>query len=49
MSPTKGTPVRTLRVSDELWDAATKKAGDEGTNLGEVLRAALEQYVDGES
>lgn len=42
---TPGTPRRTIRVPDALWDAASAKAEARGENLSEVIRAALERYV----
>lgn len=45
VSPSKGTPVRTIRVPDDLWNAAKNKAASEGNKLGDVLRAMLEDYV----
>lgn len=42
---TPGTPRRTIRISDELWDAAQAKAVTRGENLSDVIRKALERYV----
>lgn len=39
------TPLRNVRVSDELWDAAKRKAEAEGTTLTAVIVRALEQYT----
>lgn len=39
------TPVRTLRVPDELWSNAQKVAKDRGESLSDVMRDALEAYV----
>lgn len=39
------TPVRTVRVPDELWEAALRKAADEGTTVSEVVRKALARFV----
>lgn len=39
------TPHRTIRVPDELWDAAKQKADERGDNLSEVIRSGLERYV----
>lgn len=41
----RGTPLRNIRVSDELWQAAKLKAGAEGTSVTEVIIRALEQYT----
>lgn len=42
------TPMRSFRVSDEVWEAAQAKAADEGRTVSEVLRELLEQYAEGE-
>lgn len=42
---TPGTPRRTIRVPDVLWDAAAEKAKVEATDLSTVIRKALERYV----
>lgn len=42
---TPGTPRRTIRVPDALWDAAAAKAAEQGTDLSAVIRKALERYV----
>lgn len=42
---TPGTPRRTIRVPDALWDAAQAKAEQEGTDVSAVIRKALERYV----
>ena len=42
-----GTPLRNVRVPDDLWHAAMSKAADEGETLSNVLRRALEEYVKG--
>lgn len=41
------TPLRNVRVPDDLWDAAMSKALDRGESLSEVIRRALEKYVKG--
>lgn len=43
-----GTPRRTFRVPDALYDRAATKAAREGTTLTAVIVAALEEYVEGE-
>lgn len=40
-----GTPLRNVRVADELWQAAMAKALERGETLSEVIRRALEKYV----
>jgi hypothetical protein len=39
------TPLRNLRVPDDLWDAAKAKAEAEGRTMTDVLTAALRRYV----
>lgn len=39
------TPLRALRVSDELWAAAQAKAALEGRTVTDVITAALTRYV----
>lgn len=39
------TPLRNLRVPDDLWDAAQTVAAERGESLSDVLRAALQRYV----
>lgn len=39
------TPIRTVRVADDLWRAAHAKAAAEGTTVSDVLRDLLGQWV----
>lgn len=39
------TPVRSLRVPDDLWTAARDTAARRGELIGDVLIRALERYV----
>lgn len=39
------TPQRTIRVPDDLWQAAKEKAKRRGETVTEVLVAALKRYV----
>jgi hypothetical protein len=39
------TPLRNIRVADELWQAAKARAEAEGTTVTEVIVAALQRYV----
>lgn len=39
------TPLRNVRVPDELWQAALLKAQDRGETVSDVVRRALERYV----
>lgn len=40
-----GTPRRSVRVPDETWLPAVRKAARRGEYLADVIRAALEAYV----
>lgn len=40
-----GDPIRSIRVDDELWDAAMTKAAGQGRTISDVVRAALRRYV----
>lgn len=39
------TPNRTIRVPDELWEAAKRKAADRGETVTDVVLRALRTYV----
>ena len=39
------TPMRSLRVADDLWEAAQAKAQERGESVSDVIRKALERYV----
>ena len=39
------TPLRSLRISDGLWQAAQAKAAERGESVTDVVRRALERYV----
>jgi hypothetical protein len=39
------TPLRNVRVPDDLWAAALARASSEGRTLSDVVRRLLEQYV----
>ena len=45
MSPSKGTARHTIRITDELWEAAQAVAEERGESVSEVIRSALEEYV----
>ena len=45
MSPRE--PLRTVRISHEIWQAAQERAESEGTTVSAVIRAALQVYVKG--
>lgn len=40
-----GGKIRTVRVPDDLWEAAQEAAAKNGETLSEVIRRALEEYV----
>ena len=40
------TPTRTVRVSDELWLAAQKKAAEQNVTVTAIVIAALKYFVD---
>jgi len=40
------TPVRRLRMEDELWNAAERVALDQDRSVSWVIRKALEEYID---
>ena len=44
--PGRGTPRHAVRVPDELWQTAVEIAKHRGETLTEVVREALERYVD---
>lgn len=39
------TPLHSFRVSDELWEAAKKRAEERGETLADALRAFLKRYT----
>ena len=41
------TPIRTLRVPDDLWEAAQARAEERGETVTDVLIRALKRYVRG--
>lgn len=42
------TPLRAIRVQSDLWDAAKKKASENGETITEVVRKALAEYIGAE-
>lgn len=44
--PSKGTPRRTIRVPDDVWDPAIEKAHSEGTDVSTVIRDRLTEYIE---
>ena len=39
------TPLRAIRIDDELWAAVQNKAADEETTVSEVVRSMLAAWV----
>ncbi len=42
----RGTPLRAVRVPDDLWGAALRRADTDGTSVSEKIRDLLQQWVD---
>lgn len=42
------TPMRGIRVSDKLWNAAKRRAAKDETTVTEVIKRALMEYVNAE-
>lgn len=40
------TPVRTVRIDDELWAKVIEAAAERGEPVSEAIRRALERYVE---
>lgn len=38
------TPLRAIRISDEIWHAAQARAEAEGTTVSDVVRKSLKRY-----
>lgn len=43
------TPVRTLRVTDEVWAQVLMLAVSRETSTGEIVREAIDQYLERET
>ena len=41
----RGTTIRSIRVSDEIWDAAKEATELEGETISDVVRRALIEYA----
>lgn len=39
------TPLRTIRVDDDLWRKAQQRAEAEGRTVSDIVREALRKYV----
>jgi hypothetical protein len=44
----KGTTIRNIRISDELWLRAHQHATNTDTNVSEAVRALMEAWVAGQ-
>lgn len=44
----KGTPIRNVRVPDDLWNPAQVKAAQRGESLSDIIRKALADYLKDE-
>lgn len=44
--PSEGTKRRSIRVEDDLWERAKREAKARGDTLADVVRRALEDYVE---
>ena len=42
-----GVRMRCVPLHDDLWAAAKARAAERGTNVSAVIRAALEEHLDG--
>jgi len=40
------TPTRTIRISDEIWNAAKEKAASVGCTVTDVIVLALEEFIE---
>lgn len=41
-----GTPARTVRIEDGLWQAVQVKAKEDGTTVSEVIRQLLTEWTE---
>ncbi len=44
----RGTPIRNVRVPDEVWGRALARAEEEGTSVSAVIVRALEEWTSGD-
>jgi len=40
------TPTRTIRVPDDLWNAAKEKAAEIGITVTDIVISALEDFIE---
>ncbi len=43
----RGTPIRTVRVPDDLWGAALRHGEETDTNVSDAVREFLRHWVNG--
>lgn len=43
------TPLRNVRIDDDLWNAAKERAAENDETVAQVIRRALREYVKGQS
>jgi len=43
-TPTGGTPARSIRIPDNVWEAAKARAERDGTNVSHVVNMLLDGY-----
>lgn len=46
--PSRGTPQHSIRIPAPLWQAATRKAAEQGRGVSDVVRELLQGWVQGE-
>ena len=39
------TPIRTIRISDELWGAVQELAAEQGITVTSIIKEALEKFA----
>lgn len=42
----KGTPLRTIRIEDDLWEQVKSQASAEGINVSDLIRQLLRGWLD---
>jgi predicted DNA-binding protein len=43
----KGTPIRNIRVPDDIWQRAKARAAAQGTTVSDIIQEALRKYAEG--
>lgn len=44
----RGTPIRTVRIPDDVWGQVTARADAQGITAGDVIRDALDDHLNQE-